>query len=246
MVKKIEIIDQFTEEKDWLVQWSLLSSGKDDFFITPNTLFSSQSPIILVTNHTPRPHFICKGDIVGTVINPAEFFNAPEDLAKLEDMITKAAQISQLIKNLGETKDPSSQPTSEEVPPQKSYERPNPAGPLAEQVLNPPTTPLSWPIPVVDIPRDPPSNPISSQQLSPVGPKTVELPDPTFYPSDCLCDLLDVGSLPDHLKEEAWSMLERCIKAFSFNRRLGHHPAKARIRTDNDHPPHVRLISLKT
>ncbi|TFY76619.1 hypothetical protein EWM64_g7393 [Hericium alpestre] len=236
-VKKIEIIDQFTEEKDWLIQQSLLSSGKDDFFITPNTLFFSRSPVIPVTNHTLQPRFICKGDIVSMVINPAKFFDAPEDLAKLEDMITKAAQISQLIKNLAETKDPSSQPTSGEVPPQKSYKWPNPAGPLAKQDPNPPTTPLSWPIPVVDIPWDPPSDPISSQQPSPVGPKTAELPDPTFYPSDRLHDLLDVGSLPDHLKEEAWSMLERRVKAFSFDRRLGHHPAKARIHMDNDHPP---------
>lgn len=36
------------------------------------------------------------------------------------------------------------------------------------------------------------------------GPKTTEMPDPQFYASKDMEDLLDVGSLPDHLKEKAW------------------------------------------
>lgn len=40
-----------------------------------------------------------------------------------------------------------------------------------------------------------------------------------------------MGSLPESLKETAWEMLNRHVKAFSFNGRLGDYPAKARIWT---------------
>ena len=33
------------------------------------------------------------------------------------------------------------------------------------------------------------------------------MPDPTIYPSSQLEDLINVGSLPDYLKEQAWAML---------------------------------------
>ena len=39
------------------------------------------------------------------------------------------------------------------------------------------------------------------------GPKTAAMPDPTTYPSSKMEELIDVGSLPDHLKESAWEML---------------------------------------
>ena len=70
-----------------------------------------------------------------------------------------------------------------------------------------------------------------------VGPKTAEVPDDTIFPADDIENLLDVGSLPDHLKEAAWNMLRKRIRAFSFNGRLGHHPSKVQIRTVPDQPP---------
>ncbi len=63
------------------------------------------------------------------------------------------------------------------------------------------------------------------------GPKTADLPDPKDYTSSQLWELLDVGDLPAHLKEKAWSMLSKHVQAFSFDGRLGNYPAKARIRT---------------
>jgi len=62
------------------------------------------------------------------------------------------------------------------------------------------------------------------------GPKTAAMPDPTIYPSSQLEDLIDVGSLPDYLKDRAWAMLCRCIKASGFDGRLGSLPAKVHIR----------------
>ena len=65
------------------------------------------------------------------------------------------------------------------------------------------------------------------------GPKTAEMPDLTKFPSSQMKDFIDVGSLPDHLHEKAWSMLERRVKAFGFDGRLGHLKTKVHIRTQD-------------
>ena len=50
-------------------------------------------------------------------------------------------------------------------------------------------------------------------------------------------DFIDVGSLPDHLKNEAWDMIRRRVKAFGFDGRLGHLPTKVHIRTQEGQVP---------
>ena len=69
------------------------------------------------------------------------------------------------------------------------------------------------------------------------GPKTAAMPDPTFYPSSKLEELIDVGTLPDHLKARAWEMLRRREKAFGFDGCLGHLDAKVHIRTVDGQVP---------
>ncbi|KAF8995144.1 hypothetical protein BDZ89DRAFT_1053007 [Hymenopellis radicata] len=39
-----------------------------------------------------------------------------------------------------------------------------------------------------------------------IGPKTAEMPDPTIYPSHNLRELIDIGTIPEHLEEEAWRL----------------------------------------
>ena len=76
------------------------------------------------------------------------------------------------------------------------------------------------------------------------GPKTAAMPDPTVYPSSQLKDLIDVGSLPDYLKERAWTMLQKRVKVFGFDGRLGNLPAKVHIRTiDGQVPISVPMYS---
>ena len=69
------------------------------------------------------------------------------------------------------------------------------------------------------------------------GPKTAAMPDSTVYPSSEMKDLIDVGSLPDHLKTEAWEMLNCHQQAFGFDGRLGHIPMKAHICTMDGQVP---------
>ncbi len=60
-----------------------------------------------------------------------------------------------------------------------------------------------------------------------LGLKTAAMPDSEILPLYQIREILDVGSLPDHLHEEAWSMLKKLIQAFRFDSQLG--PAKACI-----------------
>ena len=69
------------------------------------------------------------------------------------------------------------------------------------------------------------------------GPKTAAMPDPTVYPSSQMKDLLDVGSLPEHLRDEAWRMLSSHEKAFGFDGRLGQYPSRVHIRTADGQVP---------
>ena len=63
------------------------------------------------------------------------------------------------------------------------------------------------------------------------------MPDPAVYSSDQLEELIDVGSLLDHLKEEAWTMLRKHIKAFGFDGQLSNLPAKVHIWTVDGQVP---------
>jgi len=49
----------------------------------------------------------------------------------------------------------------------------------------------------------------SEDEQEDYGPKTAAMPNPTNYSSEQLEDLIDVGSLPEHLKEQAWAMLRK-------------------------------------
>ena len=53
-----------------------------------------------------------------------------------------------------------------------------------------------------------PKEATQSQEGEDFGPKTAEMPDMTEYPSSRMKDFIDVGSLLDHLKDKAWTMLE--------------------------------------
>ena len=69
------------------------------------------------------------------------------------------------------------------------------------------------------------------------GPKTAEFPESEIYPSEQIEELLDVGDLPNELKNEAWRMLKKHMNAFGFDGRLGHHPSKVQVRTKENQVP---------
>lgn len=82
-----------------------------------------------------------------------------------------------------------------------------------------------------------PVDEVEAEEAENYGPKTAAMPDPVDYPSARMEELMDVGSLPDHLKKKAWDMLKKRVNAFGFDGRLGHHPSKVRIRMKEGQEP---------
>lgn len=77
----------------------------------------------------------------------------------------------------------------------------------------------------------------NEEEAEDYGPKTAAMPDPTVYPSSRMKELLDVGSLPEHLQDDAWRMLASHEKAFGFDGQLGHYPSKVHIQTVDGQVP---------
>ena len=185
--KPIRVEGHLDEDREWLVQKNLLANANDTFFAVPNVLISAANPWVPVANPTDHPRYIRKGEIIGTLVDPADFFDSPKLLEELEKFRNAAEVIRTVIAIQSDQGDSSSKDAEEE---QEQY-----------------------------------------------GPKTAAMPDPTIYSSDQLEELIDVGSLPDHLKEEAWAMLRRRINAFGFDGRLGNLPAKVHIWTVDGQVP---------
>ena len=191
--KNIRVDGNFNEDKEWLVEKNLLANNANDsFFAVPNVLISARHPWVPIANPTDHLRYIRKGEIIGNLTDPNEFFDKPSLPEELEKLRTAASTIKQLIEVQASTAS-----ASEEAVEQEDY-----------------------------------------------GPKTAAMPDLTVYPSSKLEELIDVGSLPEHLKEKAWEMLRRRERAFGFDGRLGHLDARVHIRTvDGQVPISVPMYS---
>ena len=184
--KPIRVEGQLGEDKEWLVEKNLLVNANDSFFAVPNTLISARNPWIPVANPTNHPRFIRKGEAIGIIKDPAEFFDTPRNDEEWDKLAASANVLEKLIaiQTVTEQKNGDAHVEDEEY-----------------------------------------------------GPKTAAMPDPAIYPSALLRDLIDVGSLPENLKEKAWEMLRRREKAFGFDGRLGNLNAKVHIRTVDGQVP---------
>lgn len=185
---------QFDTDKDWLVQKSLLANANDSYFAVPNTLISARNPWVPIANPTDQPRHIRRGEVIGSLHDPADFFETPNLVERAETLAKHAAAMTAII---------NAQLGSEE------------------------TVESTLPVP---------SQPIPDEEEE-YGPKTAAMPDLTEYPSSKMEELIDVRTLPTHLKEQAWEMLRRRQKAFGFDRRLGHLPTKVHIRTVDGQVP---------
>ena len=165
---------QLDVDQDWLVQKSLLANANDSYFAVPNTLISARNPWVPIANRTNQLRYIRKGEVIGSLHNPKEFFETP-DLAEPAGTLRRHATAITAI--------------------------------IAAQMQ-------------VDTPTDATTPTVPSQQVPDeeenYGPKTAAMPDLTDYPSARMEELIDVGTLPDHVRSQAWTMLRKCQKAFWF------------------------------
>ena len=197
--RKVKVEGQFEEDKDWLVQKTLLANANDSYFAVPNTLISARNPWVPIANPTDQPRYIRRGEIIGVLEDPAEYFETPANAEREATLAKHASAIADIIRVQleGDSSGDKKSKDSESVRP--------------DDDLN-----------------------AADEEY---GPKTAAMPDLTDYPSEKMEQLIDVGSLPDHLKEQAWDMLRKRQKAFGFDGRLGHLPTKVHIRTADGQVP---------
>ncbi|KZP14654.1 hypothetical protein FIBSPDRAFT_751523, partial [Athelia psychrophila] len=77
-VASLRVEGYFDDERDWLVEKSLLANSDDSFFAIPNVLFSSSFPVVPVMNPTDRPRYIRKGEAVGIITDPDKALDSPK------------------------------------------------------------------------------------------------------------------------------------------------------------------------
>jgi hypothetical protein len=197
----------FEEDKEWLVEKNLLANANDSYFTIGNTLISSLNPWLPVSNPTSQPRIIRKGEILGTLRDPQDFFDKPRSEDNRKKFAQGATAMATIIQaNLRREAE--------------AKEHENHGESRVE------TCGICFP-----------KEKEEEAEAEDYGPKTAAMPDPETYDSTRLRDLIDVGTLPEELKEAAWKMLEKRVRAFGFDGRLGHHPSKIHIRTEDGQVP---------
>lgn len=192
-VASLRVEEYFDNEREWLVEKSLLANSDDSFFAIPNMLFSASFPVVPVMNPTDKPRFIRKGEAVGIITDPATYLDTPksdEHREKMEAHMTSLASMVQAMMERDEAAAAEAN-TTEGIPD-------NPAEAKKTGVEINETAAL--------LASNPNEEEINKDSW---GPKTAEMPDLKEYSSVDMEKLLDVGSLPEELKEKAWAMLKR-------------------------------------
>jgi hypothetical protein len=63
--RRIRVEGHFEENKTWLVEKNMIASANDSPFVVPNVLISASDPWVPISNPSPHPKLIRKGDIIG-------------------------------------------------------------------------------------------------------------------------------------------------------------------------------------
>ncbi|KAJ6485993.1 hypothetical protein C8R45DRAFT_931015 [Mycena sanguinolenta] len=235
----VGVVGHFAKDQDWLVEGRLMATTGDTFLSVPKTLINARSPSVPVSNLSDPPRLVRKGEILGTVIDPAERFNKPSDEESLRLMEAKSALFSHFI----QLKSQATSGTATEEGKEDAQSRVRtdfgsgvpPSEENAKQGVH--VRDARGRVPDGNGELLEPTQMTENQESEEYGPKTTAMPDNTVYPSSEMKELLDIGSLPDEFKERAWDMLSRRIKVFGFDGRLGHVDVKARVRIKEDQDP---------
>ncbi|GJE92997.1 hypothetical protein PsYK624_091560 [Phanerochaete sordida] len=219
-VKNVPVTLQGDKDREWLVEKGLIQIDGEVQLAIPNCLVSGYEPRIPLSNPSEKTIKVAKGTLLGTRRDPTSYFDTPKDLLQLQRMMEQAVRFTAMVEVMNEVSQAgeSATPPSEEDSTLEREARMGQGDLRAEAHM---------PVPA--------EAPVKDEELW--GPKTAEVPDPTIYPSSKMREIIDVGDLPSHLEEEAWSMLERRQKAFSFDGRLGHLTTKVHIRTEEGLQP---------
>lgn len=189
----------------WLVEKNMTGDDRVVPLVIPNVLIPSQGARIPVSNPGNVARFLRKGEVIASLADPEEFLDGARSQSEREEMSKGASRTALLVRALQAAHDDDGERIF--MVDLEGVAREVRAGAKEEGVERDVGDEESW------------------------GPKTAEVPDPTIYKSEDIEKLIDVGDVPPDLKPRVWEMLKRRIKAFGFDRRLGHLETKCRIRT---------------
>jgi hypothetical protein len=220
-IRNVRVKAKFGEDvqREWLVEKNMLTDDSGRTLMVPPTLLSGERPYLPVANPSRSPRVVKKGDLLGKLDDPCSYFDTPltdEDERVMREHADGVAAL--LSERMAEAARQTHQSTTNEVHPvQKEDVGAREAG--------------------ADAPRKTDGQPSAVEEDKAYGPKTAELPDNTTYDSRRLREIIDVGEVPEHLREQVWAMLERRVGAFGFDDWLGKHETKVRIRVKPEQNP---------
>ncbi|KAJ7704219.1 hypothetical protein B0H14DRAFT_3526732 [Mycena olivaceomarginata] len=156
-----------------------------------------------LANPTDQPRMIRKGEAIGMVSDPVGYFDRPSSEESREKYQKAAEAISLIVRiNLDREKEMKAHSDHQDM------KNPNCALCFPEDLPDPPKASANHP----DLQKDTATEQKEERQeeleAEDYGPKTAAMPDSDDLDSRKLRELIDVGSIPDHLKEKAWEMLE--------------------------------------
>lgn len=211
--KVVRIEGDFGEDREWLVESNMIANADDSFFGVANTLITARKPAVPVSNLSNRPRFILRGEILGRLTDPEKFFDTPSSKEELEELRKKTVFIGTVLEaNLAETESGSGRPEKETRNSRIRTDFGSGVPPMEENVKN-----GGYIRDEAGRLRDLGPLDDNLEESEDYGPKTAAMPDATIYPSERMQELLDIGSLPEDLKEKAWCILKRRVKAFGFD-----------------------------
>jgi hypothetical protein len=212
-IRNIKVKAKFGSDsaRDWLVDKNALADEDGHSLLVPPTLIKAESPFLPVANPSKFPRRVKKGDVLGKITDPSSFFDTAATDADEEIMRKHAASVAAFI---------STRLDEEYVA--THTDDPGGSGHAEAEARNA---------------RAQDTTEAETEADEQVGPKTAELPDNVVYNSSRLREVLDVGEVPAHLREKVWEMLEKRVRAFGFDDRLGKHATKVRIRVKPEQDP---------
>ncbi|KAI5892345.1 uncharacterized protein SCHCODRAFT_01094336 [Schizophyllum commune H4-8] len=241
-VARVPLQGQFAEEGEWVVEKTLLSTSDSPHLAVPNTLISGSCTYVPVANLAQEPKMVRRGEVLGRIVHAADFFDTPSSTEEKTNFERHASFLKTACDlNLGEAReqdaakapphqhktaaaDRHSRPTR--MPDKNTYAAwANGGRPAKRRFFMPDKESYSTWVQGEE------------EEQDDYGPKTAALPETEDVASEKFKEILDVGALPEHLKEKAWEMLLRHRKAFALDGRLGDYEAAARIRVKEGTEP---------
>jgi len=107
--KRIQVEGHFDEDGDWLVSKNLLAGANDSHFVVLNTLISASNLWVPVANPSNCPQYIRKGEVIGTLSDPNEYFDHVKTLADWEMHCKHTEAIASIIQIQMDTDNKSSE-----------------------------------------------------------------------------------------------------------------------------------------